>query len=137
MCNAISMIELRAIEPSDINEVKSWLDYRDPATVDVDLSCLSPGGFIVPQIAACWFTMTDAPVMYVDTFVTNPRAELAKRREAGRLFHCALVEVARVNNIKRVLFLTRNKAVMEYYAQLWGNAVDLGQYHLFRVDRIT
>lgn len=127
-------MDIREIKPEDINEVQSWLDYRDPATIDVDLSCLPPTGMIAPGIAACWYTFANCPVMYVDTFVSNPHAELDKRREAGKLFHALLLKIAIHCDIKRVMFLTRNKAVMKYYAPLWHNVQDMGEYTLYRVD---
>ena len=119
---------MRPIEPSDYNELQSWLDYHKQ--VDVDLSCLPTTGWIEPGIAAYFYTMTNSKIMWVDTFITNPRAELIKRRRVARAFAHMIYQTAKELQIKRLFFLTRNKAVERVYAKLL-NAHNKGEYKLY------
>jgi len=119
---------MRPIEPSDYNTLQSWLDYHKQ--VDVDLECLPDTGYIVEGTAAFFYTMTNSKTMWVDTFITNPRAELIKRRRAARAFAHTIYTIAQLCKIKRMFFLTRNKAVERVYAKLL-NAKPRGEFKLY------
>lgn len=126
--HAIAYEYMRPIIESDLNTLQSWLDYHKQ--VDVDLSCLPPTGIIEDGIAAFFYTMTNSKTMWIDTFITNPRAELAKRRLVSRAFAHIIYTIAKDNSIKRMFFLTRNKAVERVYAKLL-NAQCKGEYKLY------
>lgn len=131
ICN----MDMRPIQESDYNEIQSWLDYQKPEHVDVDLRALPPSGIIAPGISCFFYTMTNGPVMWIDTFISNPRAELAKRREAGRIFAAIIHEIAKANKIKRMFFLTRNPAVERVYSKML-RAQEVGTFKLFKTEYI-
>lgn len=126
-------MDMRPITESDYYEIQSWLDYHKQAHIDVDLRALPSSGIIAPGVSCFFYTMTNGPVMWIDTFISNPRAELAQRREAGRIFAAIIFQIAKQNKIKRLFFLTRNPAVERIYSKMLG-AKEVGTFKLYKTE---
>ena len=127
-------MDMRAVSEQDIEEIKGWLRLHKQS--DIDERHLDPqGGLIVPGVMVMFYTMTNRSMMWVDTLISNPYAELSARHEAGKLFASALYEIAKANKIKRMYFLTRNKAVARYYAKCVF-ATKVNDFELYKTEFI-
>lgn len=109
---------VRVVVESDLAEIQSWLDKRPKEHVDVDLATLPPNGLIVPGVMAMFWAMTDGPVIYGDSFISNPEASKEARLNAGRVMGYMILQVARAHKVRRILFLTRNPAMADIYAKI-------------------
>lgn len=87
----------------------------------------------MPDVMVMFYTMTNRSMIWVDTLISNPCAELSARHQAGKLFASALYEICKANKIKRMFFLTRNKAVARYYSRLvFANKVN--DFQLYKTE---
>lgn len=84
---------LRPVEPEDLIEINQW--YRDRGKSPPPRELLPPSGLIWPGVAAGYLIQTNANIVFLEHFVTNPKAktrlrEVALEKVAESLIRAAL-----------------------------------------------
>lgn len=125
-------LRCRTVLRHDRAAIERWLAGRDAVEL-FDWTLLPGDGLIVPQLAAGWIYLTDAPVAFVDPLVRNPEAPAEAASAALDAIVRGLIEIARANRKRLVLAHARQPAVIER-AQRHGFTCGRGDYTPLRLE---
>lgn len=83
-------MQLRRITPEDVEQINSWLEYRNlPLIKDKQ-----PGvGLIVDGVAAAYLFQTDGYIAYIDSLFTNRKSTVEERDRAMRMIFNELFKI--------------------------------------------
>lgn len=102
-------IKPQPVEVIDYMEIAGWYRLRDMQMPERNL--IPPCGLIVPEIAAGFMIKTDAGVVFLEHFITNPRANKEEREAAFFEIAKQFIEAANRSGYVRICFSTDTNKV--------------------------
>lgn len=104
------MKELRKFEVEDLEEINLWLNERDQRGLEEDE--LPMTGFIVPDVAAGFFYMTDSSLGFIENFVSNPDAKAIEVSMAVDEITETLLRCAVEMRLTKVFMMSKKNSIL-------------------------
>ena len=100
---------MRRVIPADMDEIDSWHEERGMFPLNKGVYPLL--GLIEPEIAAGFLYRTDTKIAIFENFVSNPKADKVRRREAMLEIAKELEAQAQILGFKYFTAVTKHKSI--------------------------
>lgn len=92
---------VRMFQEADYPQVSDWLMER--GITSIPYHCLSSTGVMIEDVACGFLYFTNSSMGYLDHFITNPKADKIKRRQALELIAQELITLSEKYGVKLLM----------------------------------